>query len=183
MLVMDAAGAGEDAFPLCPGAGDLVIRCCLLTDRSSVRSSSTLSKERQAGLPRTSTSLSHCTNLQWKHNKRKSVGSQILTCFCNHLCFCPFVVCQSHADRNLLPVWLSRVVTLVPLMQLAVFPRDSSGVELNRKKSHSKLVFSWVFKIMKIYCHSYYCLQSVYHPTAICFLTDKFQRYLVLEVH
>lgn len=29
MLVMDAAGAGEDAFPLCPGAGDLVIRCCL----------------------------------------------------------------------------------------------------------------------------------------------------------
>lgn len=29
MLVMDAAGAGEDAFPLCPGAGDFVIRCCL----------------------------------------------------------------------------------------------------------------------------------------------------------
>lgn len=30
MLVMDAVGAGEDAFPLCPGAGDLVTRCCLL---------------------------------------------------------------------------------------------------------------------------------------------------------
>lgn len=35
MLVMDAAGAGEDAFPLCPGAGDLVTRCCLLRDRES----------------------------------------------------------------------------------------------------------------------------------------------------
>lgn len=64
MLVIDAAGAGEDAFPLCPGAGDLVIRCCLLTDRRLVRSSSTLGKEREAGLPRTSKSLSHCTNLQ-----------------------------------------------------------------------------------------------------------------------
>ena len=45
MLVMDAVGAGEDAFPLCPGAGDLVTRCCLLTDRKLVRSSSTLGTE------------------------------------------------------------------------------------------------------------------------------------------
>lgn len=44
MLVMDAVGAGEGAFPLCPGAGDLVTRCCLLTDKL-VRSSSTLSTE------------------------------------------------------------------------------------------------------------------------------------------
>lgn len=33
MLVMDAVGAGEDVFPLCPGAGDLVTRCCLLKNR------------------------------------------------------------------------------------------------------------------------------------------------------
>lgn len=33
MLVIDAVGAGEDVFPLCPGAGDLVTRCCLLRDR------------------------------------------------------------------------------------------------------------------------------------------------------
>lgn len=59
MLVMDAVGAGEDAFPLCPGAGDLVTRCCLLTDRKLVRSSSTLGTEWKAGLPRTSTSSSH----------------------------------------------------------------------------------------------------------------------------
>lgn len=59
MLVMDAVGAGEDAFPLCPGAGDLATRCCLLTERKSVRRSSTLGTEQKAGLPRTNTSLSH----------------------------------------------------------------------------------------------------------------------------
>lgn len=35
MLVMEAAGAGEDAFPLCPGAGDFATRCCLWRDRES----------------------------------------------------------------------------------------------------------------------------------------------------
>lgn len=29
MLVMEAAGAGEEEFPRCTGAGDLVTRCCL----------------------------------------------------------------------------------------------------------------------------------------------------------
>lgn len=58
----------------------------------------------------------------------------ILTCFCSHLCFCPSVVYQSHADRSLRPVWLSHVVMLVPLKQLAVFPRDSSEREMYCKK-------------------------------------------------
>lgn len=59
MLVMEAVGAGEDALPLCPGAGDLVTRCCLLTDSKLVRPSSTLGTEWKAGLPRTNASLSH----------------------------------------------------------------------------------------------------------------------------
>lgn len=34
MLVMEAAGAGEEEFPRCTGAGDLVTRCCLQTKTS-----------------------------------------------------------------------------------------------------------------------------------------------------
>lgn len=35
MLVMEAAGAGEEEFPLCTGAGDLVTRCCLFSESIS----------------------------------------------------------------------------------------------------------------------------------------------------
>lgn len=38
MLVMEAAGAGEEEFPLCTGAGDLVTRCCLFLNPSLVLS-------------------------------------------------------------------------------------------------------------------------------------------------
>lgn len=36
MLVMEAAGAGEEEFPRCMGAGDFETRCCLGTDPLTV---------------------------------------------------------------------------------------------------------------------------------------------------
>lgn len=44
MLVMEAEGAGEEEFPRCTGAGDLVTRCCLFLNPSLVLST--------CGLPR-----------------------------------------------------------------------------------------------------------------------------------
>ena len=72
--------------------------------------------------------------------------SPTLTCFCSHLCFCPFVVYQSHADRSLLPVWLSHVAMPVPLTQLAVFPKDSSEAEFHKTHTNQSLYLVDFFK-------------------------------------
>lgn len=60
----------------------------------------------------------------------QGIWSFSAACFCSHLCFCPFVVYQSHAGRNLLHVWPSHVGVPVLPMQLAGSPGDSSVQQL-----------------------------------------------------
>lgn len=100
--------------------------------------------------------------------------SQVLTCFCSHLCFCPFVVYQSHADRNLLHVWPSHVGVPVPLTQLAVSPGDSSEVGLHKKHtSQSLYLVGFFFRYWRLTAIATNVFTSVCPPTVSVLLTGN----------